>query len=292
MAKAKILGKLRGVIASAKEPSRNGRTYTEGFWDNKFNSDIFKEGLDNKVLLGELYHPDDEEEYSQIHCDDRSAIVLTDVKKQGLEYIGTFDILPTRAGQCLRNLLDIGCVFGVSSRGLADHDTQVFNEYEAEGYDLITWDIVALPGIKSCRLHEIAPAAEGFNSKKKRSKKEIMENLSVLIEKDKSLEPIVKNALKCKEDFDVDVQPEEYDYEDIQDFLSLDDLQYADIIKINKNGVPTYNDKHKYGKLPVKVPNAMKDTEFKPGDMYLVEDVFYDERYNHYYTLGTWLKLN
>lgn len=140
MAKAKILGKLKGVIASAKEASRNGREYTENFWDAKFNEPLFKEGLDNRVFFGELFHPDDENEYNQIHCDDRSAVVLTDVKKQDKEYIGTFDILPTKAGQCLRNLLDIGCVFGVSSRGLADYDTDCFDESMAPNYDLITWE--------------------------------------------------------------------------------------------------------------------------------------------------------
>lgn len=57
MAKAKILGKLKGIIASAKESSRNGRRYTESFWDTLFNSDLFKEGLENKVYGGCLYHP-------------------------------------------------------------------------------------------------------------------------------------------------------------------------------------------------------------------------------------------
>lgn len=284
MAKAKILGKLKGIIASAKEPSRNGRKYTESFWDTLFNSDLFKEGLENKVYGGCLYHPDDAEEYSQIHLDDRSAVVLTDVKKDNLDYIGTFEILPTKAGQCLRNLLDIGCIFGVSSRGLADYDSEVFDENIASNYDLITWDLVAFPGIKSCRLHEIGAVAESFNRNK--NKVRIMEKLNTLSEKDKQMHQYIAETLKAKEDFDTELQ-----VEDIMAQLGipedyLEDMNEHNIVVIDENGVPKLNgEKVNYYTT---VEKTIKTA--KPGDVFLVDDIYYDNDHN-LIGIGDWVLL-
>lgn len=163
--KAKPLGKVRGLIASASEPSRNERKYTENFWDSIFDSELFKEGLKNKVYFGELWHPDDDKEYGQIHADPtKAAVVLTKVEKKGLDYFGEFEILPTIAGETYKNLTDIGCVFGVSSRGYNDFDATVFDDPST--YELITFDLVAFPGIKSARLHPITAVAESFSKEK------------------------------------------------------------------------------------------------------------------------------
>lgn len=192
MAKAKPLGKVRGIIASASEPSRNGRKYTEHFWDSIFDSELFKEGLKNKVMIGELWHPDSDEEYGQIHADpNKAAIVLTKVDKKGLDYYGEFDILPTPAGETYKNLSDIGCVFGVSSRGYNDFDANVFDDPST--YELITFDLVAFPGIKSARLHPVAAVAEGFNTKRI-NKRKIMEKLDKVFSEDEYLKKTVKEG--------------------------------------------------------------------------------------------------
>lgn len=192
---AKILGKLKGVIASACEPSRNGRTYTSHFWDAIFDSPLFKEGIKNRVMFGCMYHPEGEA-YNQIHPGDESAICLTNVVKKGLEYIGTFDILPTRAGEVLKNLIDVGCVFGISSRGLNDYDTPVFDDPST--YELITFDIVAFPGIKSARLHPVTAVAESYG-KRKVNKTKIMEDLNRLANEDEQAKKFINNTLKTKE---------------------------------------------------------------------------------------------
>ena len=288
MAKAKVLGKLKGLIASAKEKSRNGRLYNEAFWDKKFNSDLFKEGLENKVFFGSLYHPDDNEEYTQIHCDDRSAVVLTDVTKKGLEYYGTFEILPTKAGQCLRNLLDIGCIFGISSRGLADYDAAVYDESMADNYDLITWDVVAFPGIKSCRLHEVGVVAESFSYGKK-NKAKIMENLQNLGEIDDELNNYIQETLKAKESFDDQIQ--------IEDIMAKYDIpsEYADfanVIAINENNVPVFDD-GKHGIKPITNLWGEVPVKTTPGEQYLVNNVYYIDNTDTYSTGldNDWLKL-
>ena len=283
MAKAKILGKLRGPIASAKEPSRNGRRYEEGFWDAKFNSDLFQEGLKNKVLFGCLYHPEGDA-YEQIHADDTAAVVLTDVKKKELEYEGTFEILPTQSGQCLRNLLDIGCVFGVSSRGLADSDYTVYDESVADSYDLITWDIVALPGVKSCRLHEISAVAESI---KHINKSKIMESLNSIASENKYLAEYIDKAIKTKEDFDEDLQIEDTNY--LFKYNLPPDLEkYANIVEVDEKGVPYYDD-GEHGKHKVRTQGVMNTVSFKPGDIYLVDNIYWVKSKGFYSASGDWV---
>lgn len=214
---AKILGKLKGIIASAHEPSRNGRKYTEHFWQSIFNSPLFKEGIENRVMFGCMYHPEGEA-YNQIHPGDESAICLTGVTQKGLDFIGTFDILPTRAGEVLKNLIDVGCVFGISSRGLNDYDTPIFDDPST--YDLITFDIVAFPGIKSARLHPVTAVAESYG-KRKVNKTKIMENLNKLANEDEQAKEFIDNTLKAKEElhtyvcdncgFETEMTDEEYD---------------------------------------------------------------------------------
>lgn len=289
MAKAKILGKLRGPIASAHEKSRNGRLYNESFWDAKFDSELFQEGLKNKVFGGCLYHPDDDEEYSQIHLDDRSAVVLVDVKKtDNLDYIGTFEILPTQAGQCLRNLLDVGVKFGVSSRGLADYDAEVYDANMASTYDLVTFDLVAFPGLKSCRLSEVGAVAEGLRVKQV-NKEKIMENLNKLTQDNAELASFVNKAIKAKEDFDSQLQ-----VEDIMARLGIpDDYQeYANIVTIDENGQPHHYDKE-HGDLIVISPFIKKIiADAKPGDMFIVDNISYNPKSNRYVAYGEWIKIN
>lgn len=281
---AKILGRLRGIIASAKEKSRNGRLYTESFWDSKFNSELFQEGMKNKVFLGQCYHPDDDEEYTQIHMDDRSAIVLTDVKKDNKDYIGTFEILPTKAGQCVRNLLDVGVIFGVSSRGLADFDADVFDENIAQTYDLITWDLVAFPGVKCCRLHEVGAVAEGLKVKQV-NKVKIMENLRKLTLDDHELASYVNQAIKAKEDFNNQLQ-----VDDMMAHLNIpnDYLAFANYVYV-KDGVPVYND-GEHGEHPVMYTD--KSATFDDNNVYLIDGAVYDERMGKYVVRGEWLKVN
>ena len=286
MSKAKILGKLRGPIASARERSRNNRDYTEGFWDTKFNSELFQEGLKNKVMLGQLYHPDDDEEYTQIHCDDRSAVVLTDVKKTpDKDYIGTFEILPTKAGQCLRNLLDIGCIFGASSRGISDFDANTFDESVAPNYDLVTFDIVAFPGVKCCRLHEVGAVAE---SVKTTNKSKVMESLNEIHDSDKFYASFIDEALKAKEGFNDTLQ--------IEDYMALNGMeditQYADIITVEADGKPYFDD-GEHGKHRVLL-RAGDMTEYQEGDKFLVDNIYYRKNNygdEYYITIGDWLRL-
>ena len=286
---AKILGKLRGLIASASENSRNNRHYTERFWDGIINSDIFQEGIENKMYFGELWHPDNDEEYGQVHPGDNAAIVLTKVDKKGLDYYGEFDILPTRAGEVLKNLIDIGCTFGVSSRGYSDYDSTIFDD--PSQYDLITWDIVAFPGIKSARLHPISAVSESF-TRRKTNKKKVMENLNRIIsENNKEVNNYIFNTIKklsTSEDYDTDLQIEDLIASNSSDYIfsSADFKDYAIVVNINDKLVPIYDDGiHGESNVIFYDDSVIKDA--KIGDEILVDDIFYDDNLDAYKTFDS-----
>jgi hypothetical protein len=47
MSKRHILGRLVGIMADFKNPTRNSRLYSEELWDKTFDNPIMKEKLDN-----------------------------------------------------------------------------------------------------------------------------------------------------------------------------------------------------------------------------------------------------
>lgn len=292
MGKAKILGRLRGPIASASEQSRNTRKYTEAFWDKQFNSDLFQEGIRNRVIFGELWHPDFDEEYGQVHAGNRSAVVLTGVQKKGLDYIGTFDILPTEAGKVLKNLYDVGCKLGISSRGYSDKDDVIFDENT--DYDLITFDVVAFPGIKSARLSLVEEVAEGFRSKGyyEMKKRKAMENLGKLSSKNKDYKSFIIKAMEAKkkqigENYDEDLQ-----IEDItamfpgmygNDPGDMEDAMSNFIVEFDSKGVPYYK-----GGI---VQYDSDEVQAEPGDKFFVDNIYWSDTQQAYVVIGDWYKL-
>ena len=144
------LGRLEGVCADFKNPTRNGRLYPRKLWENVFNDTIFQESLKSKTLLGELDHPEDRLEVLA----GEACIVMTDYRiddEKGVIYAG-FDILDTPRGKILKSLLDYGCVMGVSSRGQGDitntSDGEIVDE---DTYDFACFDVVTTPAVEKAR---------------------------------------------------------------------------------------------------------------------------------------------
>lgn len=144
------LGRLEGICADFKNPTRNGRLYTRKLWENVFNDPIFKESLESKTLLGELDHPEDRLEVLA----GEACIVMTDYRideDEGVIYAG-FDILDTPRGKILKTLLDYGCVMGVSSRGQGDITTTSAGEtVDEDTYDFACFDVVTTPAVEKAR---------------------------------------------------------------------------------------------------------------------------------------------
>ena len=167
-----ILGRLVGVIADFKNPTRNGRLYTEELWDKTFENPIMKEKLANRCLFGELGHPADRQEVDM----EKIAICMAEEPKKGKDgkLHSVFDILDTPNGRILKTLCDYGCAIGVSSRGTGDtfedwdgQETVDENTFECE-----CWDAVLIPAVKDARPKYVT---ESLNTKK--SLKEALEDV-------------------------------------------------------------------------------------------------------------------
>lgn len=150
------LGTMEGPCADYVNPTRNSNLYGRKLWENVFSDPIVKESLEDRVLIGELDHPDDHLETKAVNA----AIVMTDYSfhdDEGLLY-GTFDILNTPNGRILKSLLDYGCRIGVSSRGEGDveENSDGVSVVQEDGYNFIAFDAVVLPAVKAAKpsLHE------------------------------------------------------------------------------------------------------------------------------------------
>lgn len=144
------LGRLEGICADFKNPTRNGRLYPLGLWKRVFEDALFKESLENKTLFGELDHPEDRFEPLMTEA----CVVMTDYRideDAGVIY-GGFDILDTPKGRILKSIVDYGSVVGVSSRGQGDIIESVNGEeVDEDSYDFACFDVVSTPAVEKAR---------------------------------------------------------------------------------------------------------------------------------------------
>ena len=164
------LGRLEGICADFKNPTRNGRLYPLPLWKKVFDDPLFKEALESKTLFGELDHPEDRFEPLVKHA----CIVMTDYsidEDKGVIY-GGFDILDTPDGKILKNILDYGSVLGVSSRGQGDIIESADGErVDEDSYDFACFDVVSTPAVEKARQKVV----ESMKREKKETFKESIE---------------------------------------------------------------------------------------------------------------------
>ena len=186
-----ILGRLVGVIADFKNPTRNGRGYSEELWDHVFEDPIMKEKIANRCVLGELGHPADRTEIDI----EKAAICMSEQPKKGPDgkIYGVFDILSTPNGKILKALCDYGCNIAISSRGQGDliTDDNGNEAVDPDTYECETWDAVLVPGVESARLKYVNESlgskpslkkilTESINSAEEDEKKIMEESLNNL----------------------------------------------------------------------------------------------------------------
>lgn len=200
-----ILGRLVGVIADFKNPTRNGRRYTEELWDKTFADPIMKEKLENRCLFGELGHPVDRQEIDM----EKIAICLAEVPKKGNDgkLYGVFDILATPNGRILKTMCDYGCKIGVSSRGSGDtvEDYDGGETVEPDSYECECWDAVLLPAVKAARPQYVT---ESLDTNKKTFKKALQEALESCTEDEKKVMEQTLNELEIDYSADQENNPE------------------------------------------------------------------------------------
>ena len=136
-----IIGTYEGECADANITNLNGLDITREVWENVFESDTYKQAIENGWYIGYLGHPEGED---SADCQDfrRACIVMTDgyIADNGKVY-GKFNLIDTPVGRIVKSFQDAGVVFGISVRGAGDiiqnsvdPDTFVFR-----GFDLVTF---------------------------------------------------------------------------------------------------------------------------------------------------------
>ena len=221
-----ILGRLVGVIADSKQPTRNGRLYSRSLWEKVFDDPIILEKIDHKSFFGELGHPLDRDTVDET----KIAICLAEKPKIGADgkIYGVFDILNTPNGKILKTLCDYGTDIGISSRGNGD----IINEDEVnpDTYSCECFDAVILPAVKAARPKYVTESLDTNNIKLKLAlteayntantkDKEIMKNtfdsLKINLNEDivkiipKSEQEVKEVPEGLLEETDTDVQPTE-----------------------------------------------------------------------------------
>ena len=108
---------IEGIFLQSELKNRNGRMYPEQTMDRAVESYV-ENYVNQKRAYGELGHPDT----PSINLD-RVSHIITDLRKEGTNWIGKAKILVTPMGQIARGLLDGGANLGVSSRALGSLKT-------------------------------------------------------------------------------------------------------------------------------------------------------------------------
>ena len=102
---------IEGVFAQAETVNKNRRIYKEATLDREVKR-FSEEYVATRRAVGELSHPND----SQINPD-RAAILITEIAKEGTDYLGKAKVLDTPCGKIIQAMLEGGVVLGVSTGG-------------------------------------------------------------------------------------------------------------------------------------------------------------------------------
>ena len=157
-----VLATIGGKFSTSSVPSRNERMYTADLWRSVLQSERVQEMLKTKTFFGELSHPPRPAEFlSEVQMANISHNII-DLKfnEQSQDLMGKIDILDTPSGRIANTLVKYGSKIGISSRGIVMDDnrygTSSGNTMTPENYYLVTFDLVALPGIMGARLDAVA----------------------------------------------------------------------------------------------------------------------------------------
>lgn len=128
---------VNGIFMQGDIKNRNGRVYPSDMLEkemNRYNEQFVK----TKRALGELGHPDG----PQINGD-RVSHLITEMSRDGSNFIGKAKILGTPMGNIVKTFIDEGVKIGVSTRGLGsvkqkDGIMEVQNDFHLATVDIVT----------------------------------------------------------------------------------------------------------------------------------------------------------
>lgn len=103
---------IEGIFLQAELQNRNGRVYPIAVLENEVNR-YMKETVDKGRAYGELGHPAG----PSINLD-RVSHIITELKRDGNNFLGKAKLTETPMGNIARGLLESGANLGVSSRAM------------------------------------------------------------------------------------------------------------------------------------------------------------------------------
>jgi len=136
--------RVSGIIQRAEAKNQNGRIYPKEILMKEIKN--YMEGpVKERRALGELDHP----ESSIINLQNVSHNIV-EIKVDGNDIYGTFEILSTPAGNILKELFRNGITVGVSSRGMGSVEESLNEKGEPsvtvqDDFELLCWDFVSTP---------------------------------------------------------------------------------------------------------------------------------------------------
>jgi len=153
--------RVSGIIQRAEAKNQNGRIYPKEILMKEIKN--YMEGpVKERRALGELDHP----ESSIINLQNVSHNIV-EIKVDGNDIYGTFEILSTPAGNILKELFRNGITVGVSSRGMGSVKELSEGTVEVEDdFELLCWDFVSTPST-----HGAYVAPVGLNENKNQTTK-------------------------------------------------------------------------------------------------------------------------
>ena len=146
-----------GVIQRAEAKNQNGRVYPKEILMREIKN--YMEGpIKERRALGELDHP----ESSIINLQNVSHNIV-EIKVEGNDVYGTFEILDTPAGRILKELFANNITVGVSSRGMGSVEEGLNEQGDPtvtvqDDFELLCWDFVSTPSTHGAY---VSPTQEG-----------------------------------------------------------------------------------------------------------------------------------
>jgi len=145
-----------GVLQRAESKNQNGRVYPREILMREAKK-YTKEFINQKRAMGELDHP----ESAVVNLKNVSHNVR-EMWWEGQNLLGKVEVLPTPAGNILKELFKAGIKLGISSRGMGS--VSEGNESGAQevqkDFELIAFDFVSNPSTHGAFMH---PMNEGVN---------------------------------------------------------------------------------------------------------------------------------
>ena len=148
---------IQGPFMQGDLKNRNGRIYPSTVLEkemNRYNEQFVK----TKRALGELNHPAG----PQINAD-RVSHLITEMKRDGNNFVGKAKILSTPMGEIVKTFIDEGVRIGVSTRGLGSVKQTKDGIMEVQDdFHLATVDIVTDPSGPDCFVNGIMENTQYF----------------------------------------------------------------------------------------------------------------------------------